>query len=115
MQSFGAMTGADPLAVKEIEQLMYNSQTSLKEGMIRDERQTLFISSAGNINSADQLPTLTNHEKEDNTSTNNQKSKVIFSVKKDYTNANSTSALRIREQSASRNIKSTIKAISGSN
>ena len=32
MQSFGAMTGADPLAVKEIEQLMFNSQTSLKEG-----------------------------------------------------------------------------------
>ena len=25
MQSFGAMTGADPLAVKEIEQLMFNS------------------------------------------------------------------------------------------
>ena len=53
MQSFGAMTGADPLAVKEIEQLMFNSQTSLKEGQIRDERNTLFVSSTGNINSAD--------------------------------------------------------------
>lgn len=32
MQSFGAMTGADPHAVREIEQLMlYNSKTDLKD------------------------------------------------------------------------------------
>ena len=40
---------------------------------------------------------------------------MIFSVKKDYTNANSASNIRIKEQSVSRNIRSTIKAISGSN
>ena len=88
MQSFGAMTGADPYAVREIEQLMQFNSTDLKESSTHPMIQT----ASQNINQySSHKPGMLMPLGEDKTETasmmyglEQKKSKVIFSVKKDH-------------------------------
>ena len=113
MQSFGAMTGIDPVAVREIEQLI-----QLNAGNEMDISEEMLQQKAQGLASAKNLPFESNQviiDDKEASIAEQKKSKVIFSVKKDQTNSHSAIRQGQRTKSVSHQNKSAFKGRSGSN